>query len=725
MEGNDAVIGSYHKTGSVLISNVFRLYQQEDPSFTYIDTNHFNNTPDKVISSNKCVVIIRHPYEIIMSGMRYHQKPVEFWLSIPNKRLAVPVKGGQELHECCYVEMMASMKSTDDKIHFEIMHCPNGASWIPTVRSTPVYVRTYAQWSSKAVYKWARRTTSRGNTLLDMYDDIKNRNFNDNVLFIKLESLYRDQSVQTVCNRIANHLDCNIQVGLLIEAFRTALKEDYHRTNPKNEYTFPEYFKKAHYRQMKQTYPSDMLTVFGYQEIVIDTNDKESLAKHIADCENARGGPGKKIYGYTEMSNRRIKAIIGSYHKTGSVIFSDIFKTYQQHDKSFIYADYNHFNSVPDDAISKKKCVVLIRHPYEMIMSGMRYHQIADEGWCTTDTGRLPVIRKDSQKGWKRFGQRNFNGAPPKGELGKCSYKEYINSLKTRDEKIMFELHNCPNGSQWLPTSSGHTALTRGNTILDMYNDARYRNFNKNVLLIKLEDLQDGSNIPEMCESIAQHLACGINVRALIRSFQSVLSKNSFHRTSKGPGHTFPHHFKPLHYQRIKKIYPPDLLPVLGYAPRHSTTSLSPSQADRRYAPTSGTARRLFDGVSPSFAPSRQNGLKSYSSGLPSAPPAPISFGSRRPQPSAPPLPVLGEAVGSGQKPTEVPTIKPEDCLFDALKVIEREILIRSKVDRENPIYREKLDKINNLREVRSGDHRTVSNGGLGDEAEEHGVEKG
>jgi hypothetical protein len=136
--------------------------------------------------------------------------------------------------------------------------------------------------------------------------------------------------------------------------------------------------------------------------------------------------------------------IIGSYHKTGSVLFSNIWKSYFNK-KTNDYKDYNRFDRVNDDMIKNTKCVVIIRHPYEIIMSGVRYHQITSEKWCNEK----------------------------KKDLNNLCYKQHLQNLNF-DDKIIFEMEN-------------HAYQT----INAIYNDMKNRNFNNNILFIKLENLYE------------------------------------------------------------------------------------------------------------------------------------------------------------------------------------------------------------------------------------------
>lgn len=211
--------------------------------------------------------------------------------------------------------------------------------------------------------------------------------------------------------------------------------------------------------------------------------------------------------------------IIGSYHKTGSVLFSNIWHDYFNQ-KTKDYMDYNHFDDVANDMIKNTKCVVIIRHPYEIIMSGVRYHQITSEEWCNKN----------------------------KKELNGLSYKQNIQNLNF-DDKIIFEMENCAY-----------------QTINAIYNDMKNRNFNNNVLFIKLESLYEKKNIPIICKKIKEHCEYSVNIDSdkLTNSFLKTLYK-PFHRTNKNNSYTFNEYFKEHHINHFKKLFPKDTLEILGY----------------------------------------------------------------------------------------------------------------------------------------------------------------
>ena len=213
------------------------------------------------------------------------------------------------------------------------------------------------------------------------------------------------------------------------------------------------------------------------------------------------------------MRKETPQIIIASYHKTGTVLFYLIFNEYKKYNNKFDFQFVDHFNEVEDNTVLKSKCIVIIRHPYEMIMSAMRWHQIATA----------------EQEPW----------------LHESSYYEYINSLDTIDEKILFEID--------------HSA---GKNINKMYENVKNRN---TVLFVKLEDLWNRTDMIEVCKKIKVHLEYDIHMDKLVKAFEYGLTVKHPNRTNFNNCHTFTEYFKDLHYQRIKKIFPSDLLEVLGY----------------------------------------------------------------------------------------------------------------------------------------------------------------
>lgn len=218
LENTKIIIGSYHKTGSVLWSSIWSAYLKPR-NIIYIDNNHFNKVSQADIFKNKCLVIIRNPYEIIMSGVRYHQKTSESWCRVPKLKY----------NNMSYQEYIQKLNA-DEKIIFEMSNTAHS-------------------------------------TIMSIYKDIKFRNTANNVLFIKLEDLYNEQKIPQICTKIKNHLlPIHIQNSELISIMKMKLNHDYHRTNKSNKYTYHSSFKSQHKKKFDQLFPKDIFKVFGYSD---------------------------------------------------------------------------------------------------------------------------------------------------------------------------------------------------------------------------------------------------------------------------------------------------------------------------------------------------------------------------------------------------------------------------------------------------------------------------
>jgi hypothetical protein len=212
--------------------------------------------------------------------------------------------------------------------------------------------------------------------------------------------------------------------------------------------------------------------------------------------------------------------IIGSYHKTGTVLLSNIFEKLNQIEKKKLnYIFYENFGSCTDNEIKHHKSVVIIRNPYEMICSGVRYHQISSESWLNE--------KKDFYEN--------------------KSYREKLLMLDD-DDKILFEMNNCAKYNIGL-----------------MYNDIKNRNYNDNILFIKLEDLIDNNKLPELCKKIIKHLNEEFAYDNFIQACLTCLNLGLNHRTHFDNTYTYIQNFKNIHYEEFDKLFPSDLLGKFGY----------------------------------------------------------------------------------------------------------------------------------------------------------------
>ena len=103
----------------------------------------------------------------------------------------------------------------------------------------------------------------------------------------------------------------------------------------------------------------------------------------------------------------------------------------------FIFITHaQHFEKLVDAVPNLRYRVIhLIRNPYKIIMSGVRYHQITDEGWCNR---RIFVADKQGRCGFRQIAAYNVDAS---GQVGDYSYRQIMNLLPD-DEKVEFEIRN-------------------------------------------------------------------------------------------------------------------------------------------------------------------------------------------------------------------------------------------------------------------------------------------
>jgi len=117
-----------------------------------------------------------------------------------------------------------------------------------------------------------------------------------------------------------------------------------------------------------------------------------------------------------------------------------------------IWSHRSNLISSSDDNI---KIIHFIRHPYEIICSGVKYHKICTEAWCINNN-------KNTDADGINY---NFNG---------LTYQKKLQSLNTEDS-VNFEME----GRSY-------------NTILDMYN-CKFNDYNF-CLNVKMEDIYTNLN---------------------------------------------------------------------------------------------------------------------------------------------------------------------------------------------------------------------------------------
>jgi len=148
-------------------------------------------------------------------------------------------------------------------------------------------------------------------------------------------------------------------------------------------------------------------------------------------------------------------------HKTGCILSKRIMSQIPipmgfDHKVFFLFLN----QEIPES----EKCVIIIRHPKDIIISGYLYHKKCSEVWCNTDGGKYyGGYTLKINDGLKDYYNRGNNFSNPK------SYKSILKSLP-QEEGIIHEMN--------------HVAK---HTIDGMYNLMHYKK--PNVLILKYEDL--------------------------------------------------------------------------------------------------------------------------------------------------------------------------------------------------------------------------------------------
>jgi tetratricopeptide (TPR) repeat protein len=167
-----------------------------------------------------------------------------------------------------------------------------------------------------------------------------------------------------------------------------------------------------------------------------------------------------ELFGYV---SRNVTKVIVTNHKTGTMLMHGFVHEYckkynlkllvlnkhlsENKDRidtsvdfqayDFIYITHaQHFerliNAVPN---LRYRAIHLIRHPLEIIMSGVRYHQITDEGWCNR---RIFIADPKAAAGYRQIG--SYDAAKDQ-ELGDFSYREIMNALDETG-RVAFEIRH-------------------------------------------------------------------------------------------------------------------------------------------------------------------------------------------------------------------------------------------------------------------------------------------
>jgi hypothetical protein len=271
------------------------------------------------------------------------------------------------------------------------------------------------------------------------------------------------------------------------------------------------------------------------------------------------------LFGYIE---RNVTKVIVTNHKTGTLLMEGILREYctaqnlrffqlNQHlsknndcvDPAFNCQVYDfiqvthaqHFERLIDAVPSLRyRALHLIRNPYEIIMSGVRYHQVTQEGWCNK---KIFVRDVKGPCGYLRIANYNCS---KEDEAGEYSYREIMSSLSPTD-KIAFEIK--------------YHATTFG-TIPSIAHFLRRFANDKNVMSVQLESIGTDKCIDEVFEFLA-----------LDRSFldqyaQKVKTKEWLgkHVTNQDGADTHKRAFNGELYALFDQEFGSSVMPLFGYA---------------------------------------------------------------------------------------------------------------------------------------------------------------
>lgn len=207
------VVGAYHKTGTVLLKEIFTEYCKKSGLRIVFEEN-FHKIKSEDLINKKSLAIIRHPYEIVVSGVRYHSKGTEKWLHGYR-----PMNDGKT-----YFEKINQIDNMEEKINFEAKFCS---------------------------YK----------IIQSIYKDIQNKK---QTLFIKLENFWTIESRIDVANQICEYMNLNIDILMPIILKKSQKK--HNATNQSFCHTWPKILTQKNIEFIDSLIPKDTFKIFGYKK---------------------------------------------------------------------------------------------------------------------------------------------------------------------------------------------------------------------------------------------------------------------------------------------------------------------------------------------------------------------------------------------------------------------------------------------------------------------------
>ena len=197
-------IGAWHKTGTNAIKKLFKIYQ-EKTGLNFEFQGKLDVLSNSIIENAKVIVCIRNPYEIIMSGMRYHQITTEKWCINPNN------------DGISYQDEINSFESVEEKILFEMKKIGG-----LTITNMYNFIKNKTQYE---VYSKADKTVD----------------INKNILIIKLEDFMTEEGRTNIVSKITDHVPI-LDKNILSNCIKIHGRKKFNKTNPLFSDTYQEYF---------------------------------------------------------------------------------------------------------------------------------------------------------------------------------------------------------------------------------------------------------------------------------------------------------------------------------------------------------------------------------------------------------------------------------------------------------------------------------------------------
>jgi tetratricopeptide (TPR) repeat protein len=316
-----------------------------------------------------------------------------------------------------------------------------------------------------------------------------------------------------------------------------------------------------------------------------------------------------ELFGYV---SRNVTKIVVTNHKTGTMLMQGVLREYCKTHKlkllelnqhlsanqnridvnvdfqsyEFIFITHaQHFEQLVDAAPNLRyRAIHLIRHPLEIIMSGVRYHQITDEVWCNR---KIFVADASAAAGFRRIA--NYDASKDQ-ERGEMTYREIMNSLDDRG-RVAFEIRQHAAAFGTIPSIKRFLA--------------RFRD-DGNVATLRLEDI----SAPECIAFVFKFLALDDDYLANYRAKVGETGWLGKHVTNRDGKATFAAHFD----EPLLKLFEAELgaatIADFGYTedspapvyfrepqsplPPMETAAPPPAAAPSPAFPEKGTAEEFF-----------------------------------------------------------------------------------------------------------------------------------